>query len=828
MRNLLLSLLLPLASLQAAFYVAPHGDDANPGTEVKPFATLTRARDAVRALRRKEPQDKPVMVLLKGGIYELDEPLALEPEDSGTAKSPTVFMAAPGERPIISGGRVIKGWRKEGNAYVADLPEAKAGEWYPHQLFMRRPEQAWFERRYRPSRGLLVIGGLTDAPHRNPNGPINHRNPQDEFIYRGDDIKAFANLDDVELVAMHDWSSGRLHIREIDAENKVVKFKSFPHYRIGHWYEGGRNPYLLENLKEEFGKPGQWYLDRPTGRLSYTPLPGEDLTKCTVVAPRIERLVTITGDAEGEHFVEHVQFRGITFGHSAWLRAPHKYALDFKRQCRQGFVDMPSAVELKWAANCRIEDCTLANMGSYGIDFADGCQDNAAIGNVMYDMGTGGVKVGTVHRAAAQPQLPTGNFIENNVISNTGLVHYSGHGIWGGMCAKTRIRHNVVTRTLYSSVAVGWSHGKQATGCRDNLIEYNHVHDVLLLLDHGGALYTLGNQPGTVLRGNLIHDTYQTYLHGEYARPIWAGGGLAFDDGSSGFLVEANIMYNIASPAAHALTQGRSGDMDMIRGNFCEIKPGDPTYPTALAAKAGLEPKYRRLLKRSFKIAAPPILAMRVPKGLKPAPLRDTFDRIKVGGRSRLARCRLEEKAPGKGRDAIVVTDEAAADGDRSLKIQDAEGLSKEWIPYVAYSPNYRGGRATVEFALRTESKTQLECVWRGSVAGREFSVGPQFKIAGGKLLAGQEELLAVPPDQWLRFRMTAKLGLPDPGIGKAGNADHGVWQLTVTMPDGTTAIDKTFPFAQKDFSNLGQVMFVSLAQEKTACYLDSVRIRNE
>ena len=489
---------------------------------------------------------------------------------------------------------------------------------------------------------------------------------------------------------------------------------------------------------------------------------------------------------------------------------------------------MPAAVELKWTANCRIEDCTLANMGSYGIDFADGCQDNAAIGNLMYDLGTGGIKVGTVHRAAAPPQLPTGNIIENNVVSNTGLVHYSGHGIWGGMCAKTRIRHNVVTRTLYSSVAVGWSHGKQATGCRDNLIEYNHVYDVLLLLDHGGALYTLGNQPGTILRGNLIHDTYQTYLHGDYKRPIWSGGGLAFDDGSSGFLVEGNIMYNIAAPADNALKQGRSGDMDMVRGNFCEIKPGDPTYPTELAAKAGLEPRYRRLLKQPFKIVNPPILSMRVPKGLKPAPLRDTFDRIKVGDRSRLARCRLEEKAPGKGRDAIVVTDETAADGPRSLKIQDAEGLSKEWIPYVSYSPNYRGGRATVEFALRTEAKTQLDCAWRGSAEGREFSVGPQFKISGSKLSVAGKELLALPPDQWVRFRVTAKLGKLDPGIGKAGNADHGVWQLEVVTPDGKTAIDRTFPFPQKDFVDLQQVMFVSLAQEKTACYLDSVRIRNE
>ena len=826
MRSFILSLLAPLATLPAAFYVAPDGKDTNPGTETMPFATLTRARDAVRALRQA-PQDGPVLVYLKGGIYELDGPLVLGIEDSGTAASPTVFQAAPGERPIVSGGRIVAGWHREGDACVADLPEARAGDWNPRQLFVRRPGETWFERRYRPSRGLLVIGGLTDAPHRNPKGPVNHRNPQDEFVYRGDDIRPFANLADVELVAMHDWSSGRLHIREIDGENRVVKFTTFPHYRIGHWYEGGNNPYLLENLKEEFGKPGEWYLDRPTGRLAYTPR-DENPEECTFVAPRIERLVTIAGDAEGEHFVEHVHFRGIAFAHTAWHRAPHLYALDYGRQCRQGFVDMPAAIELKWARHCRIEDCTLANLGSYAIDFADGCQDNAAIGNLMYDLGTGGVKVGTVERAAGPPRLPVGNAIENNIVSNAGLVHYSGHGIWGGMCAGTRIRHNVVTRTLYSAVAVGWSHSKEPTGCRDNLIEHNHIHDVLLLLDHGGALYTLGNQPGTILRGNLIHDTHQTFLHGEHKRPIWAGGGLAFDDGSSGFLVEGNILYNIAAPASHALEQGRSTDMQTVRGNVCEVKPDDPAFPAAAAAKAGLEPAYRHLLQIPFRVPPPAVLAMRVPTGLKPAPLVDTFDRIAVGGRSRLAYCRLEDKAPGKGRDAIEVTEETAADGPRCLKIQDAEGLSREWIPYVSYAPGYKGGRATVEFALRVEAKTHLDCSWRGSATGREFSVGPQFLIRAGALLVGEETHLAIPPDQWLRYHVSARLGTLDPGIGAAGNAEHGVWRLEVRDAGGAPLLDKTFPFAQKDFADLRQVMFVSLATERTACYLDSVRIVNE
>jgi hypothetical protein len=827
-RLALLLALCSVAGVQAAFYVAPEGDDTNPGSAERPFATLVRARDAVRTLRQAGPlPEGPVYVYLKEGIHQLAEPLALGPEDSGSAEHPLVFAAAPGETPVVSGGQVLTGWQREGEAYVVELPEAKDGTWNPRQLFVRRPGQAWFERRYRPARGLFVIAGLTDAPYRNPNAPINHRNPQDEFMFYEGDIVNFANLPDVELVAMHDWSSGRLHIREIDFAERIVRFTTFPHYRIGHWYEGGRNPYLIENVKEDFGRPGEWYLDRPTGRLAYTPLPDEDFAACTVVAPRLERLVVATG-ADAEHMVEHVHFQGIVFAHSAWQKAPHLYALDYGRQCRQGFVDMPSAVEFKWARNCRVEDCTLANLGSYALDFTDGCQGNVAVGNLMYDLGTGGVKVGTVQRNAEPPLLPTGNVIDNNLIHDAGLVHYSGHGIWGGMCAQTSIRHNVVTRTLYSAVAVGWDHSQTPTGCRENAIEYNHVYDVLLLLDHGGALYTLGNQPGTTLRGNLVHDTYHTKLHGEHKRPIWAGGGLAFDDGSSGFAVEQNIIYNRPVPADHALRAGRSDDMSMVRDNVCDIKPGEPGFPNEWAARAGLEPAYRQLQDRPFRVNPPQVLAMKLPEGLKPVPIIDSYDRIPVGQAPRRAHIRLDDKEPGKGRAAVVVTDETAADGAQSLKIQDAEGLSREWIPYVSYAPSYQGGLAVAEYALRVEDRTHLECVWRGAAEGREFSVGPGFTIREGGLFVGEERQTVIPAGQWLRFRVSARLGEPDPGIGAAGLAEHGVWQLAVSLADGTPILAKTFPIAQKDFKDLRQVMFISLAQESTTCYLDSIHIRNE
>ncbi|MBN2449116.1 MAG: right-handed parallel beta-helix repeat-containing protein [Lentisphaeria bacterium] len=814
-------------AVPAEFWVSPRGDDGAPGTRERPFATLTRARGAVRALRRDGGGvlPGPVTVWLRGGLYEVPETLSLTPEDGGSPACPVNYAAATGETPILSGGRLVRDWTPAGDgSWRAHLAGVAAGGWVFHQLFVRQPEQAGFERRYRPSRGLFVIAGLTDAPHRDPQARIDHRNPQREVFFRPGDIERWDNLEDVELVFLHDWSSGRMHIADIDWTEYIVRFTEFPHYRIGHWYPGGRNPYLVENLREAFGRPGEWYLDRPSGGLRYMPLPEEDPSRMEFVAPFLERLVTLTGDLAEERFVEHVTFRGLTFAHTAWRHPPHLYAEALGRACRQGFVDMPAAVELEAARQCRFERCVFAGLGSYALDLGEGCHDNLVQGNRMVDLGTGGIKVGTVDRTAAPPRLPTGNAIENNLVSDAGVVHYSGHGIWGGMCARTRIRHNVVTRTLYSAVAVGWSHGKEETACRENRIEANHVYDVMLLLDHGGAIYTLGNQPGTVIRANLVHDTYQTKLHGDIRRPDWTAGGLAFDDGSSGFLVERNVIYDTPCPPARALTEGRATEMT-VRDNICGIRPGEPGFPEAIAAAAGLQPPYRDLLGVPFRAVPPPILAMTLPMHLRPGPIVDTFDRLPPGSRPTRAFCRLEDKEPGKGTDAIAITDQTAAEGPNSLRILDAPGLSREWIPYVSYTPAYTDGRASVAFGLRPEKGTRLEVVWRGKHPQREFAVGPQFWVRDGAVWLGERALHEVPEGQWCRFEMTARLGAPDPGIGEAGLAEYGHWRLTVALPGQPVRVFEALPFVDPSFHDLGTVMFISLATERTVCYLDSVRI---
>ena len=132
------------AAANVHFYVALTGNDQWSGrlpapSQAKtdgPFATLTRARDAVRELKRKEGLKSPVDVVLRGGTYYLTEPLVLGPEDSGTEACPVTYRAYPGGKVVISGGRRTAGpWRQyEGEVRCTRLPDVQAGNWHFRQL----------------------------------------------------------------------------------------------------------------------------------------------------------------------------------------------------------------------------------------------------------------------------------------------------------------------------------------------------------------------------------------------------------------------------------------------------------------------------------------------------------------------------------------------------------------------------------------------------------------------------------------------------------------------------------------------------------------------
>jgi hypothetical protein len=100
----------PAFAAEVVVHVAPTGDDAGDGSRAKPVASLIGARDAVRRLRAAGKAG-PVRVVVADGTYRVAEPLVLTPEDGGSAEAPVRYEAAPGAKPVFSGGRKITGFR---------------------------------------------------------------------------------------------------------------------------------------------------------------------------------------------------------------------------------------------------------------------------------------------------------------------------------------------------------------------------------------------------------------------------------------------------------------------------------------------------------------------------------------------------------------------------------------------------------------------------------------------------------------------------------------------------------------------------------------------
>src|SRR5262249_34162967 len=83
----------------------------------------------------------------------------------------------------------------------------------------------------------------------------------------------------------------------------------------------GNAPFFLANAIEFLDQPGEWFQEMPGGRIYYWPRPGEDLSRADAIVPALETLVRIEGSLDRQ--VAHIQFNGIEFANTTWLRPSH-------------------------------------------------------------------------------------------------------------------------------------------------------------------------------------------------------------------------------------------------------------------------------------------------------------------------------------------------------------------------------------------------------------------------------------------------------------------------------------------------------------------------
>ena len=528
-------------------YVSQDGDDTSAGSPDRPVRTIEQAQRLARAAVRRTSEPATVRVIIREGTYHLERELEFTDADFGDPERfgwhtmtepahPVVYEAHEGERPVVSGGRRITGFTEATvngvAAWVAHVPGTRSGGWDFSELWVNG------ERRFRPALprdGEFLIEKLLDARWEGSwsetvGGGTNR------FGYAEGDIDpSWKNLHDVEIVILSLWRSLRAKLERVDAEERIAWIDRNSKMRLSYDFEKRGAAYRVENVFEALDSPGQWYLDRSAERLYYVPMPDERIETAQIVAPYLERIATIRGgslgrspDAKQLNTHPRLEFRGLSFSHVEW-QAPQDLAT-----IGQSAPMVRGAIALEAAHYVRFSRCTVEHAGTYAFSLEDETSDVTISRCTMRDLGAGGVNI--LHNCAR-------NIVADCEIADGGHLYPPAAGIVIGDAPSNQVIHNSIHDFCYTGISVGWNWGYERNNAGGNVVEWNHIHHLgkRLLSDMGG-IYTLGMQPGTRIRYNLIHDIESRTYGG------WA---IYPDEGSSYLLIENNICYDTKCAPFH-------------------------------------------------------------------------------------------------------------------------------------------------------------------------------------------------------------------------------------------------------------------------------------
>lgn len=388
-----------------------------------------------------------------------------------------------------------------------------------------------------------------------------------------------------ELVLSHDWGTCRAWVHCDHGRIPLPAGLRWPgHEGIA---AGRGRQVVIDGLAMPAGDRARWFV--ADGRLCLAaelPPPG------TTWLHRLEEVLVLAGTPEAP--LKGMVVSGLTIAHAAWLRPPGGLAGIQAGHVAVGGREtpvgaLPGAVRLAWAHGTRLSDLRVVACDGSGIVVGAGCRGVVVERSLVEEAGGCGMVIGwrggsgeiaALAAPWAAGGAPLGTVVRRCRVARCARLDWGSVGIADVLAEGSRIEHNLVEDLPYSGISVGFRWDTSGTAQRRTLVLGNRVQRVAQRLADAGGIYTLGWQPGTVLRGNLVE---QVGRH-----PLAQGApnaGLFFDNGSKGILVEGNVVARVDGEAMR--WNGCAPSWIILGANHMVQKDETMTLPPAVAEGVG-------------------------------------------------------------------------------------------------------------------------------------------------------------------------------------------------------------------------------------------------
>lgn len=519
--------------------VSPDGDDANEGSLENPLKTLEAAKEKAKSAET----DSQITVWFREGTYQIADTVEFTADD----RADTLYRSYPGEKVEFSGAKEISGFSEATlngvNVFVADVP-IDSDEDYFRSLFkgdkrLKRPEY--------PKEGTFKIKDPKLDEGIPSDFNVEFFTHSAAFYAHKSDVLDFANTGDVEVKVMHYWCDEHLPIHSIDtATGRIETTKpTAMTLRVD-------DNYIFENVKEALCLPGEWYLDRTEEKLYYVP-EGSDTPENTVLYAGVtEQLFTFDN-------AQNISFQGIDFINTDW-EPEGKYSsffgkvfneshplynnLEYGAVHPQAAYEVPAAINISASSGINFTDCRFENISYTAVKFENAAADCCIKSCLFNEIGANAV---FIHGEFVVPASTRNIDVIDCNIGNYGRIFNNAIGILLTHAIDCDLTNNEIHDGWYTGISVGWNWGYTPNSTNNINISNNLIYNIGngWLSDMGG-IYTLGIQPGTVIRGNVIHNVGCD--EGQYG---YGGWGIYLDEGSSEILVENNLVYDCSSETFH-------------------------------------------------------------------------------------------------------------------------------------------------------------------------------------------------------------------------------------------------------------------------------------